>query len=196
MVTPAAALERLQAGNHRFVEGKREHTYRERERRVALVETFSPFAVVVGCSDSRVPPELVYDQGLGDLFTVRVAGNSTSDPLVVGSVEFAVAYQGCVAVVVLGHDRCGAVQAAIDAASGQVLPGHVAAVVDPIVPVVQSLRGEDDDRLWDAAIDANIRRSVEQLQTNEMLAEAVRRDELTIVGRRYRLASGIVETVG
>jgi carbonic anhydrase len=195
MVTPAAALERLQAGNHRFVEGKREHTYRERERRVALVESFSPFAVVVGCADSRVPPELVYDQGLGDLFTVRVAGNSTSDPLVVGSIEFAVTYQGCVAVVVLGHDRCGAVQAAVDAARGESLPGNLSAVVEPIVPVVQSLPDMPDDRRWDAAIDANIRRSVERLQANEILADVVRRDELTIVGRRYRLDSGIVETV-
>jgi carbonic anhydrase len=194
MPTPAAALERLQAGNYRFVEGKREHTYRERERREALVEDQHPFAVIVGCSDSRVPPELVFDQGLGDLFTVRVAGNTAEDPLVVGTIEWAVQQLGCDAVVVLGHDRCGAVEAAIES-DGRPLPGHLSAVVDPIVPVVRSLPDTPADELLDAAIDANVRRTVEHLRANELLAEAIRRDTLAVVGRRYRLATGIVENV-
>ncbi|HEY7105020.1 MAG TPA: carbonic anhydrase [Acidimicrobiia bacterium] len=195
MPTPAAALERLQAGNHRFVEGKREHTYRERERREALVGGQHPFAVVVGCSDSRVPPELVFDQGLGDLFTVRVAGNTVDDALVVGTIEYAVTHAGCDVVVVLGHDQCGAVRAAVDS-DGRPLPGHLSAVVDPIVPVVQSLPDTPPDELLDAAIDANIRRAIDHLRANELLADAIRRDALSVVGRRYRLASGIVENIG
>ena len=195
MPTPAAALERLQAGNHRFVDCKREHTYRERERRAALVENVAPFAVIVGCSDSRVPPELLYDQGLGDLFTVRIPGNTADAPLVMGSVEYGVTAQGCVAVVVLGHDRCMAVEAAIESARGRALPGHLGAVVEPIERVVQSLPGTPDDVDLDAVIDANIRHSVERLRANEILAEAIRRDDLAIVGRRYRFETGIVETI-
>jgi carbonic anhydrase len=174
------------------VEGKREHAYRERERRGALVDEQHPFAVVLGCADSRVPPELVYDQGLGDLFTVRVAGNSAADPLVVGSIEFAVATLGCAAVVVLGHERCAAVMAAIEAARGLQLPGYGPAVVAPIVPVVRACSGATDDEVLHQAIDANIRQSVELLAASDVLAEAIRRDELTIVGRRYELASGRV----
>jgi carbonic anhydrase len=194
-MTPAAGLERLDIGNHRFIEGKREHTYRERERREALVERQTPFAVVVGCADSRVPPELVYDQGLGDIYTVRVAGNTVSDPLVMGSIELAVLAAEPVAIVVLGHEGCAAVATAIAAADGRALEGDVPAVVNPILPVVESVTGVDENARWRAVIDANVRQSVAQLHANDIVSEAIRRDALAVVGRVYELHSGRVVPV-
>ena len=194
-MTPAAALERLDIGNHRFVDGKREHTYRERERRMALVERQSPFAVVVGCADSRVPPELVYDQGLGDIYTVRVAGNTVSDPLVMGSIELALLAVEPVAIVVLGHEGCAAVATAIAAADGRKLDGDVPAVVEPILPVVESVTALEGDARWRAVIEANVRQSVAQLQARDIVSEAIRRDAITVVGRVYELHSGRVVPV-
>jgi len=194
-MTPAAALERLDIGNHRFVDGKRSHTYRERERRTALVEGQSPFAVVVGCADSRVPPELVYDQGLGDIYTVRVAGNTVSDPLVMGSIELALLAVAPAAVVVLGHEGCAAVTSAITAADGRQLDGHIPAVVEPILPAVAAASQSPDDQRLRAAIDANVRQSVAQLQANDIVREAIRRDTLAVVGRVYELHSGRVVPV-
>jgi carbonic anhydrase len=194
-MTPAAGLERLDIGNHRFVDGKRVHTYRERERREALVEGQSPFAVVVGCADSRVPPELLYDQGLGDIYTVRVAGNTVSDPVVMGSIELALLAVEPVAIVVLGHEGCAAVATAIAAADGRRLDGDVPAVVDPILPVVEAVTGVPDDERLRAVIDANVRQSVAQLLANDIVSEAIRRDALTVVGRVYELHSGRVVPV-
>jgi carbonic anhydrase len=194
-MTPAAALERLDIGNHRFVDGKREHTYRERERRVALVERQSPFAVVVGCADSRVPPELVYDQGLGDIYTVRVAGNTVNDPLVIGSIELALLALEPAAIVVLGHEGCAAVATAIAATDGRQLDGDVPAVVEPILPVVESVTDVADDARLRAVIDANVRQSVAQLHASDIVSEAIRRDALAVVGRVYELHSGRVVPV-
>jgi carbonic anhydrase len=191
MPTPAAVLERLLAGNHRFVEGKREHTYRERERRAALVEEQRPLAAVLGCSDSRVPPELVFDQGLGDLFTVRVAGNTAADALVVASVEFAVSVLGVGAIVVLGHERCAAVEAAIAVANGAEFPAYLSAVTDPILPAVPTESSSVEDAL-PAAIVANVEHSVNMLSQNAVLRGAVERGDLAIVGRVYQLESGRV----
>jgi carbonic anhydrase len=194
-MTPAAALERLDIGNHRFVDGKREHTYRERERRVALVERQSPFAVVVGCADSRVPPELVYDQGLGDIYTVRVAGNTVNDPLVMGSIELALLAVEPAAIVVLGHEGCAAVATAIAATDGRQLDGDVPAVVEPILPVVESVTDVADDARLRAVIDANVRQSVARLHASDIVSEAIRRDVLAVVGRVYELHSGRVVPV-
>jgi carbonic anhydrase len=194
-MTPAAGLERLDIGNHRFVAGKRVHTYREPERRTALVDGQSPFAVVVGCADSRVPPELVYDQGLGDIYTVRVAGNTVSDPIVMGSIELALLAVEPVAIVVLGHEGCAAVATAIAAADGRRFDGDVPAVVDPILPAVEAVSGVPDDDRWRAVIDANVRQSVAQLQANEIVSEGIRREALTVVGRVYELQSGRVVPV-
>jgi carbonic anhydrase len=193
-MTPAAALERLDIGNHRFVDGKRSHA--DRERRAALVERQAPFAVVVGCADSRVPPELVYDQGLGDLYTVRVAGNTVSDPLVMGSIELALEAVEPLAIVVLGHEGCAAVTAAI-AVHDQVrrFDGDVPAVVEPILPVVEAASGVSDDERLRAVIDANVRQSVAQLQARDVVREAIRRETLAVVGRVYELRSGRVVPV-
>jgi len=192
-MTPDAALARLAAGNRRFVSGRLRHPRRDSRRRAALSEGQAPFAVVLGCADSRVPPEVVFDEGLGVLFTVRVAGNTAQDPLVVGSIEFAILNLGSVVVVVLGHEECGAVQAAIDVNTrGTQLPGDLPAVVAPILPVVQSLAGTPEDELLDAAIKANIRQTVAQLSSNTFIAAAIAQHTLKVVGREYLLKSGEV----
>ena len=195
-MTPDAALARLAAGNQRFVSGNLRHPRRDSSRREALSEGQAPYAVVVGCADSRVPPEVVYDEGLGVLFTVRVAGNTTQDPLVIGSVEFAIANLGSVVVVVLGHEECGAVKAAIDVVdNGTELPGDLPAVVAPILPVVQSLTGTPHDELLGAAIKANVRQAVTQLSANDLIADAIAKGSVKVVGREYLLKSGEVVPV-
>jgi carbonic anhydrase len=195
-MTPDAALRRLAAGNKRFVDGKLRHPRRDGKRRAAVAEGQDPYAVVLGCADSRVPPEVVYDEGLGNLFTVRIAGNTGADPLVVGSIEYSVSVLGSAVVVVLGHEECGAVKAAIDVAkNGTQLPGDLPAVVAPIVPVVQSLSGTPDDELLDATIKANVTAAVAELSANDLLAQAISEGTLKVVGREYLLKSGRVVEV-
>jgi carbonic anhydrase len=195
-MTPDAALARLAAGNRRFVSGRLRHPRRDSKRRAELSEGQAPFAVVLGCADSRVPPEVVYDEGLGVLFTVRVAGNTAQDPLVVGSIEYAILNLGSVVVVVLGHEECGAVKAAIDVdTQGTQLPGDLPAVVAPIVPVVQSLAGTPEDELLGAAIKANVQQTVARLSANPFVADAIAQGTLKVVGREYLLTSGKVVTV-
>ena len=139
-LTPVQALAWLKAGNRRFVSGRLRHPRRESYRRAAVAEGQAPFAVVLGCADSRVPPEVIYDQGLGDLFVTRIAGNTGTDPYVVGTVEYGAAELGSVAIVVLGHEECGACKAAIDVAeNGTQLPGDIGAFVAPIVPIAEQL---------------------------------------------------------
>jgi carbonic anhydrase len=192
-MTPDAALARLAAGNRRFVSGRLRHPRRDGRRRAALSEGQAPFAVVLGCADSRVPPEVIYDEGLGVLFTVRVAGNTAQDPLVVGSIEFAILNLGSVVVVVLGHEECGAVKAAIDVETqGTLLPGDLPAVVAPILGVVRSLAGTPENELLDAAIKANVRQTVAQLSANTFIADAIAQGTVKVVGCEYLLKSGEV----
>ena len=195
-MTPNAALRRLAAGNKRFVDGNLRHPRRDGKRRAAVAEGQAPFAVVLGCADSRVPPEVVYDEGLGNIFTVRIAGNTGADAVVVGSVEYSISVLGSAVVVVLGHEECGAVKAAIDVAkNGTQLPGDLPAVVAPIVPVVQSLSSTPEDELLDAAIKANINTAVAELSANDVIAEAIAAGTVKVVGREYLLKSGKVVAV-
>jgi len=193
---PAAAVARLDAGNARFIGGDLRHPRRDHEHRASLSKGQRPYAAVLGCSDSRVPHEILFDEGLGDLFAVRVAGNTALDPLVVGSVEFAVAFLDVAIVVVLGHEDCGAVKAAIDVARGGTdLPGDLMAVVDPIVPVVASVLDTtpdlvSDDELVDACVRANVAHTVEQLSKVALVADAVAAGSLVVMGRQYRLSTG------
>lgn len=192
-LTPDQALARLAAGNRRFVTGKLRHPRRDGRRRSRLAEGQTPFAAVLGCADSRVPPEIVYDEGLGDLFVARVAGNTTQDAVVAGSLEYAVTQLGSAVIVVLGHEQCGAVKAAIDVVnSGAQLPGDLPAVVAPILPVVQSAvdAGTPADRLLGTCIKANIRSAVAGLAAHPVLAPLVGAGKLKIVGREYQLQSG------
>lgn len=200
MLTAQQALQRLQEGNERFVAGDHGGTDNSSPaRREELAGGQTPFAVVLGCSDSRVPPEVIFDQGLGDLFTIRVAGNlvSTNET---GSVEFAVAALGTPLVVVLGHSGCGVVTGAVDArsqGSGD-QPEALKSVVAGADPAVDDVlaEGNDDDRatLIDKAVCANARRSAQQLcRESDLLQAAVKEDRVRVIGAEYMLESGVVE---
>jgi carbonic anhydrase len=193
---PNAVLDRLVEGNKHFVKGELTHPGRRPEDFVPLAEGQAPLAVIVGCADSRVSPELIFDQGVGDLFVVRVAGNAVSGagPFIKGSVEFAVAELGARLVVVLGHEACGAVKAAvahIDA--NDTLPGAIRDLVEVIRPAAEAVRGKTGDKL-DNAIRANVQIGVERLKgLDPILSDLVKKGELKIVGAVYELRTGAVK---
>lgn len=192
-LNPDQALARLAAGNRRFVKDNLRNPRRDGHRRSALAEGQMPFAAVLGCADSRVPPEIVFDEGLGNLFVARVAGNTTDDPLVAGSLEYSISILGSVVIVVLGHEECGAVKAAIDVATkGTELPGDLPAVVAPILPVVNAAvaAGTPPDQLLDVVTKNNIKAAVAALSENDALAPVIAEGKLQIVGREYLLDSG------
>jgi carbonic anhydrase len=186
---PDVALQRLKDGNQRFVEGKATHGHQQADRRAEIAMAQNPFAIIVCCSDSRVPPEVVFDQGLGDVFVVRTAGNVVDD-VGLGSVEYAVEHFGTQLVVVLGHDRCGAVRAAV---SGGEAHGHVQAVLKAICPAVERVKDQPGDPV-DNAMRANVSDVVKRLRTTApILPDRVEAGRLTIIGARYDLDDGHVE---
>jgi carbonic anhydrase len=189
-LTPAAALAELRAGNHRFVTGTRIHPNQDAEHRAALAGAQTPFAVVFGCSDSRLAAEIIFDRGLGDLFVVRTAGH-TIGPEVLGSIEYAVTVLHTPLVVVLGHNSCGAVRAARDAVlRGAPSTGHVRAVVDGIVPSVELAASQRVDDV-DGIVEVHIRRTVTQLpRESAALAAAIGAGRCAVVGMAYQLAAG------
>ncbi len=149
------ALKKLIGGNKFYVAGKSRHPHQTIERRTELAKGQNPFAVILGCSDSRVPPEILFDQGLGDLFVVRVAGNVV-DNAVQGSIEYAVEELGVPLIMVLGHERCGAVKAAVDVVEkGGELPGQIETIIDKIKPAVEKVKGKPGD-LLENAINENV----------------------------------------
>ncbi|SCL62636.1 carbonic anhydrase [Micromonospora chersina] len=188
--TPEQALAELQAGNRRFVTGVPRHPNQDAGHRAAVADGQHPFAVIVGCSDSRLAAEIIFDRGLGDLFVVRTAGH-TAGPEVLGSVEYAVTVLGTPLVVVLGHDSCGAVQAAREAVRTGTSPaGHLGAVVDAVAPSLLRA-GRDGVEDLDAIIDIHIAQTVEALVARSaVLAERVDAGACTIVGMAYRLSAG------
>lgn len=194
---PDEAIARLKAGNERFVSGKVEHPRRDDVRRAEQAEHQTPFAAVLGCADSRVPPEIVFDEGVGDLFVVRVAGNTGGDDIVLGSIEYAAAVLKSVLIVVLGHEECGAVKAAVaQVTKGTQVPGHIGAFVQPIVPAVEAVKTTPPDQLLDAAIKQNVHQTVGLLQSSQpVLAPLVQSGKLKVVGAEYKLHSGQVEFV-
>lgn len=200
MISAQQALARLQEGNRRFVAGSHGGTERTNPaRREELAAGQAPFATVLGCSDSRVPPEVLFDQGLGDLFVIRVAGNLVSSHET-GSVEFAVAALNTPLVVVLGHSNCGVITSAVDALSqgGTDQPEALRSLVAGAKPAVDSVlaAGADDDRaaLIDKGVRANVRNSLAQLcHQSELLRRRVQQGDLRIVGAEYYLDSGEVE---
>ncbi|GAA2190167.1 carbonic anhydrase [Micromonospora lupini] len=193
--TPAEALRRLLAGNHRFTAGHGRHPHQSLDDLHRLAAGQHPFAVTVGCADSRVAPEVLFDQGLGDLFDNRVAGNIVDD-LLLGSAEFAVEEFGSLLIVVLGHERCGAITATIDAIrTGGTAPGHIGAIVDSLRPVVEPVLNQPGDPV-ENAVRANIAAQVRALQTRSpIIAEKVRQGALRVVGARYDLDNGRVSLV-
>ena len=200
MISGHKALERLQEGNRRFVTSLSKQEKRLGHlRRVELVKEQKPFAIVLGCSDARVPAEIVFDQGLGDLFVIRVAGNIVA-PSQVGSVEFAASRFGTRLVVVLGHSQCGAIIATIEELQRPVeIQSHnLRSIVDRVRPSVEGLLQTelryDHDSLVHHAIQANVRASVNHLRYgSEILENLVRSDGLLIVGAEYSLDTGVVE---
>jgi carbonic anhydrase len=190
------ALQRLLDGNKRYVTTNFAHPDQTAERRIEVANAQHPFACILGCSDSRVPAEIVFDQGLGDLFMVRVAGNVASSGEVLGSIEFAVAELQVPLVLVLGHKRCGAVTAAVEAVvRGVTPPGHIDSLVKAIQPAVARVQGSLGD-LLDNAVRANVELVVAQLARSEpILAPAVRAGRVRIAGARYDLDTGQVDII-
>ncbi|MGC5333676.1 carbonic anhydrase [Micromonospora sp. DT62] len=193
--SPRQALAELHAGNRRFVTGAPRHPNQDAGHRAAVADGQHPFAVIVGCSDSRLAAEIIFDRGLGDLFVVRTAGH-TIGPEVLGSVEYAVTVLGTPLVVVLGHDSCGAVQAARTAdATGTPPVGHLCAVVDAVVPSLRRAAAEGVDDI-DGIVDIHIAHTVEaMLGRSAVLAVEVAAGRCGVVGMSYRLTAGEVRTV-
>jgi carbonic anhydrase len=190
-VSPNEALRRLVQGNARFVSGHLTHAGPEEiaKTRGAVSKGQSPFAVIVGCSDSRVGPEIVFDQGLGDLFVVRTAGEVV-DATALGSIEYAVEHLGSTLILVLGHEHCGAVAAAV---AGAKEPGHIPAVLDAIQPAVKQTKGKPGDPV-ENAVRAQALDVAEQLRAAKpILAERAESGKLKIVAARYDLGTGRIE---
>jgi carbonic anhydrase len=187
-----AVLKELRAGNARFVAGKPTHPDASTGRRAELAKGQHPKAAILGCADSRVPPELVFDEGLGDLFVVRVAGN-VADPVDVGSIEYAVEHLGVGLVVVLGHHSCGAVKATAD--SGGKAEGNVGAILAEIAPAVEQARAAPGkEGLVDDAVHVNANRTAGALvDRSPVLKKAVEEKKLKIVAAVYDLKTGRVE---
>jgi len=204
-VAAAAALERLRSGNRRFVDEMRRDAGTNHERRSALAAGQEPFAIVLGCSDSRVPAEIVFDQGLGDLFVIRVAGNIVA-PSQVASIEFAAARFGTRLVVVLGHSQCGAILATLEELDRpqEKRSESFRAIVDRVRPAVEKVLaaappraaggGPGEDAIVREAVRANVRQSVTLLQHGSALVERMITSEgLLVVGAEYSLETGVVE---
>ncbi|MFO7604607.1 MAG: carbonic anhydrase [Gammaproteobacteria bacterium] len=199
-ISATEALQRLREGNYRFSQNLRAiEAMSTHSKRAELTAGQEPIAVILGCSDSRVPAEIVFDQGLGDLFVIRVAGNIVA-PSQVGSVEFAVSQFGTRLVVVLGHSRCGAVVATIDElAKGNGSPSkNISSIVDRVKPAVESLMRTDlinhPAELINEAVRANVRASANQLRHGSAIIEnLIATDGLLIVGAEYCLESGVVD---
>jgi len=199
VISAREALARLQDGNGRFVRGEGHPVPTGPDRRAELAAGQEPFAIILGCSDSRVPAEIVFDQGLGDLFVIRVAGNIVA-PSQIGSVEFAAAQFGTRLVVVLGHSMCGAVLATLQELRrpGEAQSPNLRSIVNRIRPAVASLvaaePGAEASALVDRAVHANIRASVASLRRgSRILKDLIARDGLLVVGASYSLETGAVD---
>lgn len=195
-LTPDEALERLRQGNAAFVSDRPLPVNLGAERRHALAAGQTPFAILVSCSDSRVPPEMVFGCGLGELFTIRVAGN-TIDTTALGSIEYAVEHLGVPLVVVMGHERCGAVSAAADVVQRNThFAGAVGAMLQPIIPAVLAARAADPaGNLLDLSVRENVRQVLQHLRevASPALLEKQAGGDLRIVGARYDLDDGVVD---
>ena len=197
MISTEEALNRLRKGNKRFVSDSSifNNALSHKSRRHSLAEDQDPFAIILGCSDSRVPSEIVFDQGLGDLFVVRVAGNIVA-PSQIGSIELAVERFGARLVVVMGHSRCGAIQATLDSLRdpSKNQSKNLRSIVDRIRPSLALLDIDQDPEITlQQAVRANIHSSVSQLQhESRVLEQLIREGDLLILGAEYSLDTGIV----
>lgn len=199
MIPASEALERLRAGNHRFVtDDRNQHSIASEARRRELAQGQTPFAIILGCADSRVPAEIIFDQGLGDLFVIRVAGNIVA-PSQVGSVEFAAEKFDTRLVVVLGHSRCGVVLATLDELRRptESQSRNLRSIVDRVRPSVEPLltkHRRDEEELVREAVRANVRVSVNQLRHgSDVLEQLIQERGLAVVGAEYSLETGVVD---
>jgi carbonic anhydrase len=186
--SPGEALQALIEGNQRYVAGKLLHPNRSAEARMAVKRGQRPFAAILGCADSRVSPEIVFDQGIGDLFVVRVAGN-VAGPLELDSLEYALDHLGAVLILVVGHESCGAVDAVMQGKADD-----IEAVAALIEPAVSRSRDQAGDRL-ENAIKANVQDVVQYLKTTPVVSQLISQGAVDVVGGYYRLGSGRVEFI-
>lgn len=190
-MTPEEALHRLLAGNERYVNDHLLHPDRNTERREAVRAQQEPFAIILGCSDSRVPPEIIFDQGVGDLFVVRVAGNVVG-PIELDSLEYSVKYLHSCLIIVLGHARCGAVTAVLQGDTEE-----IEAVSSRIDPIIQECRHDHSNcafpELLDLCIRSNVKNVVEQIRTSPLISRYVQERKVDVVGGYYDLSTGKVE---
>ncbi|MBF2008592.1 carbonic anhydrase [Chlorogloeopsis fritschii PCC 9212] len=190
-VSPDEALKLLLQGNQRFVQQKRKYPDQSLERIRLVAQAQYPFAAILGCADSRVPAEIVFDRGLGDLFVVRIAGNVASESAI-GSLEYATNVLGSQVIVVLGHKRCGAVATALQ---DQPISGRMGLIVENIKPAVEKIKSTTDNLQVDAVV-ANIKYQAQRLQDNStILAKLIRQNKLKIVSALYDLDTGAVSII-
>ena len=188
--SPEEVLEALMAGNKRFVENKRENPNLDVARLTEVAEGQSPFASILSCADSRVPVEILFDRGLGDLFVVRDAGNIAT-PEEIGSLEYGTLILGSKVLMVLGHERCGAVTAAVAA---KPVPGQIGSIVEAIKPAVERAKGQPGDEL-ENAVKANVLLQIERLKGSPVIAELIEGGKLRVVGGYYDLDTAEVSLV-
>jgi carbonic anhydrase len=189
-LSPDDALQKLIEGNQRFVHHQPQYPDQSATRLREVAQVQHPFATVLSCADSRVPAEIIFDQGIGDIFDVRIAGN-ISTPEALGSIEYAVVLLGTPVLMVLGHERCGAVTAAVQ---NEALPGEIGSFVKAILPAVERVKDKAGDTV-DNAVTANVQYQIEQLQRSPLLTERLQSGKLKIVGGRYDLDTGTVTMV-
>lgn len=186
---PDTALKKLMAGNQRFVRHQLQAPARTQARLIEVAQIQHPFATILSCADSRVPPEILFDRGLGDLFDVRIAGNIAT-PEAIGSIEYA-ALLGTPLVMVLGHERCGAITAAV---KHEQLPGDISTFVNAILPAMKQVKDGADDPI-DALVSANVAYQIDRLKKSPVLMERLESGKLKIVGGRYDLDTGTVTMI-
>lgn len=188
-ISPKAAWQRLIDGNKRFSTGKLSEKHLGKATRAELTKGQKPYAIVVSCSDSRVPPELVFDEGLGELFVIRVAGNVV-DPIALGSIEYAVEHIHSPIIVVMGHEKCGAVTAT---AKGGEAPGSIGSIVEKIKPSLSlaKLKGvKEEHELIEQAAKENVLLTIKDIKASPIVKEALEKNDLKIIGAKYDLDTG------
>ncbi|GAB4276218.1 MAG: carbonic anhydrase [Oscillatoriaceae cyanobacterium] len=189
-MTPDEALQKLMDGNKRFVEQKRQNPNQNTARLTEVARGQNPFAAILSCADSRVPTEIVFDQGFGDLFVVREAGNiATSEET--GSLEFGTAVLGAKVLMVIGHEGCGAVNAAM---KGDAVPGQIGSILAAIKPALANVTGEGDKRL-ENAIKANVMLQMSRLQASPVIQQLLKEGKLKVVGAYYDLDTGVISLI-
>ncbi|MEH2127628.1 carbonic anhydrase [Nostoc sp.] len=189
-LNPDAALQKLIEGNQRFVDHHPKYPDQSELRLHEVAQAQHPFATILSCADSRVPAEIVFDQGIGDIFDVRIAGNIATHEAI-GSIEYAVVLLGSPLLMVMGHERCGAVTAAVQKES---LPGDISTFVKAIKPVLKRVKDQPGDAVENAVV-ANVQYQIERLQRSKLLTKQVESGKLKIVGGRYDLDTGRVTII-